>query len=709
MHIERIAVRNFRLLHNVELGLHPSSTVIVGRNNSGKTSLADVIRKFLREKPAFALHDFSSGCYDGFCAALQAHQAGKTDDEVRSLVPAIELRIAIKYDPKRPDFGPLGDFIIDFDEAGDTALLVGSFALKGGAIDTLFDGHLGAVFGHEGSTMHAEHRLGFFKDLAARVGELYALEWHAEDPGDPTNVKTVTAAAVQGLIACEFINAQRGLDGEGSRETDVLAGVLEGLFASASLTTAEGEQRHIAESLERAVTDIQLKIDDDFKAQLKRLMPTIESFGFPGLNGQELQTETSLDVQRLLSNNTKVRYRGYSNVDLPESYNGLGIRNLLMILFQIVGFYRRFRAQPQAPAVQLIFIEEPEAHLHPQMQEVFIRQLGEIAAKLRGEANGVHWPVQFAVSTHSSHIANETPFSSIRYFIAGSKGYPLGVRCTRIKDLGKGLPGLTKSSEAFLHQYLTLTRCDLFFADKAILVEGTTERVLVPQILRKLDAERFKAKGQGEIRSQYISLLEVGGAYAYLFEPLLAFLELRTLIVTDLDAVRPKKDNGTTRLVQCPVGASSATSNATIKRWFGTRPTPAELILKTDADRTKDQLRLAYQLPEVAGGDCGRTFEDAFVFANPGLFRIKGDNAAARAEWAFAYVGNLKKSDFALRYATRPSEWTAPRYIVEGLEWLAAAPSPAVIDPQLALIAAAALIPAPIMPAPDDANGADLD
>src|SRR3546814_7631322 len=94
----------------------------------------------------------------------------------------------------------------------------------------------------------------------------------------------------------------------------------------------------------------------------------------------------------------------------------------------------------------------------------------------------------------------------------------------------KDLPGLTKASEAFLHQYLTLTRCDLFFADKAVLVEGTTERILVPEILRKLDAARRQAGGRAEIRAQYITLLEIGGAYAYLFEPLLEFLELRTLI-----------------------------------------------------------------------------------------------------------------------------------------------------------------------------------
>src|SRR3546814_11234596 len=123
------------------------------------------------------------------------------------------------------------------------------------------------------------------------------------------------------------------------------------------------------------------------------------------------------------------------------------------------------------------------------MQEVFIRQLGEIASKLRGDDPG-HWPVQFAVSTHSSHIANETPFSSIRYFIAESKGQPVGVRCTKLKDLSKDLTGLTKASEAFLHQYLTLTRCDLFFADQAVRVYVSTVRILVHEIPSKLVAAR---------------------------------------------------------------------------------------------------------------------------------------------------------------------------------------------------------------------------
>src|SRR3546814_13599129 len=88
-------------------------------------------------------------------------------------------------------------------------------------------------------------------------------------------------------------------------------------------------------------------------------------------------------------------------------------------------------------------------------------------------------------------------------------------------------PNSTRSYTLF--PYTTLIRtCDLFFAEKAVLVEGTTERILVPEILRKLDAARRQAGGRAEIRAQYITLLEIGGAYAYLFEPLLEFLDRKS-------------------------------------------------------------------------------------------------------------------------------------------------------------------------------------
>ncbi|EOA2693610.1 MULTISPECIES: AAA family ATPase [Klebsiella] len=61
MRIHQVKIKNFRLLANVELVLEEQTTVIVGRNNSGKTSLSEIICRFLADGSAtFQLEDFSS-------------------------------------------------------------------------------------------------------------------------------------------------------------------------------------------------------------------------------------------------------------------------------------------------------------------------------------------------------------------------------------------------------------------------------------------------------------------------------------------------------------------------------------------------------------------------------------------------------------------------------------------------------------------------
>ncbi|MEF9944623.1 MAG: TOPRIM nucleotidyl transferase/hydrolase domain-containing protein, partial [Burkholderiaceae bacterium] len=301
---------------------------------------------------------------------------------------------------------------------------------------------------------------------------------------------------------------------------------------------------------------------------------------------------------------------------------------------------------------------------------VFIRQLDQITSAFVAQLNENRpWPVQFVVTTHSPHMANEARFESMRYFLSVTDGE--GLRRSVIKDLRQGMGDAPAPDREFLHQYLTLTRCDLFFADKAVLIEGTSERLLLPAMIRKTDAA---AAGEPQLGSQYLTVMEVGGAYAHRFFDLLAFLELRALIITDIDAVKPN-DKG--KHVAVPVADGQFTSNGCIKAWFGNAVSPAALLAKTSPDKMAGSRRLAYQIPEADGGPCARSFEDAFILANPERFPLGDGDAAALA---YEHAAEQKKSTFALEHAIEHTDWNVPRYISEGLRWLAQG-NPAPLEP----------------------------
>lgn len=657
MRIKKIGIKNFRLLKNVSLLLEEETTVIVGRNNSGKTSLAELFRRLSDKSLSFRLEDFSLSAHEGFWQAFVLNQQGGEDDDVRAKLPFIEVSLTVGYDPLAP-YGPLGEFIIDLNQESNEALVVVRYQLKDGDIDAF----LGDIAIDEDAD-EEKRKEQLFRAIRDRLQKHYIGDLRAVDPNDPANQKPLGMASLRALLSCRFINAQRGLDDITQRDKAVLGKILEDLFSTATSEWADPEDRAIAQKLRDDVEGTREGINAAFNNQLFELLPAFREFGYPGLSEPGLCTETTLDVQRLLTNHTTVHYAGVNGINLPEAYNGLGARNLIYILLRLLEFFKTFMAEQAAPSVQFVFIEEPEVHLHPQMQEVFISKLNEIADIFaRHHGRGLSWPVQFVVTTHSSHVANRASFDSMRYFIVPGQA-PGNARATNVKDLRDGLGGTLEEDRAFLHKYMTLTRCDLLFADKAVLIEGTTERLMLPPMIAKVEAEHPDDPG---LSSQYVSVVEVGGAYAHLFFPLLDFLELRTLVVTDLDSTKKNGDNKPTK---CRVSLATHTSNACVYRWFGNPDiSPAELIAKSPDDKICGIRRLAYQVPEADAAPCGRSFEDAFMLANPRLFELS-DGYEEQEAWDQAQL--VKKSDFALDYAIANTEWTVPRYIAEGLRWLA--------------------------------------
>ena len=659
--VTKIEVSNFRLLRDATLSFSKNVTVCVGRNNTGKTSLAEILTKFVRNGDfSLKIQDFSSDSYMHFLDAYRLLIKGKKE-EAREKVPVVSLTIHIEYDKNSAEYGALSPFIVDLDPDCCEAVIRFQYELKGGQTERLFKDIPKEVAGDPDDLNAVLEKVG---PLIPRLFERTVM---AIDPNDPTNTCPVTVGEVRQFMRVDFLKAQRGLDDEKEKTREPIGKILENLYTATVEAKDYPDLQKIALEASETLEKMSAQLNEGLGRVHDRVAPDIAKFGYPGLGNQQFVTSSNLDPSRLLSNFTRIHYPGVAGVQLPEHYSGLGSRNLLLILLTLFSYYRKHTTSTAGPSVHLVFLEEPEAHLHPQMQEVFIQQLKEFGKKFpEFDESARPWSPQFLVTTHSAHIANRAPFSDIRYF--------------RKAEGGTGVEGVAKSeilnlsdapvNESFLHKYLTLTRSDLFFADKAILVEGASERIFLPAAIEEFEKEKKKSDEGGVMLSnQYVTLLEVGGAYAYLFYPLLNFLGLQALIITDIDSVR-KNENG--KHVNCRVSQGEGTSNPSINDWFKKRVTVQDVLREAETQPLVDgRICLAYQVPERPLTACGRTFEDAFVLANPNLFNLPAEAAGVlERELAAEDEVNGRKVDFALKYAVEDRDWEIPRYIRRGLEWL---------------------------------------
>lgn len=115
--LARVCVEGFRLLEGIDIAIEGGATVIVGRNNSGKTSLTEVFDRFLGEQAGrFRLEDFAAAVRPKFLTAKALRDSDESaPHSVLAELPVIALTLTFSYDQNAGDLGPLSPFVIDLD------------------------------------------------------------------------------------------------------------------------------------------------------------------------------------------------------------------------------------------------------------------------------------------------------------------------------------------------------------------------------------------------------------------------------------------------------------------------------------------------------------------------------------------------------------------------------------------------------------------
>jgi putative ATP-dependent endonuclease of OLD family len=471
MFISRLFIKNFRNLRHLDVEIGQGVTCFIGENNSGKTNLFHALRLVLdgnisAQRRRLQPEDLAAGLTFAqpehvLISVEFSDFAGRPNEEALPFTAVLEngkARLSYRFRPKAttrdaleqiPEGGPIPGLKIDD--------YVWEIAAGGDNID-LNTVSWNESFGTRFSTDNLQQ--GY---LVVIMEALRDVENRLAAP---------RTSPLQQIVE------QRNIpDDEKARIVQHLQTANANINASATIRT------------------IGTQLSNSFKEAAGKSFAMGVSLGL----GESSFTDISRGLRVLLS--------GYGLDNLDPARNGLGLNNVLYISMLLN--YFEGRVAEQRTAGQLLLVEEPEAHLHPQLQRVLLATLQRKN-------------VQVFITTHSTHVTSGVPLSS--HVVLTSTGGPVTTftKPTAIPALGAG-------EVADLERYLDATRSTLLYARKVLLVEGPAEQFVIPPLAKKVLGIDLDEEG--------IAIVPIFGthfaSYAKLFGP--GGIQKKCAILTDGD------------------------------------------------------------------------------------------------------------------------------------------------------------------------------
>lgn len=554
MHLESLTIRNYRKFSSNDNTVFfvkpevisinsegkrkksiiaPSTTLIIGKNNAGKTTVVNALKMLCRNEQPSASDFNLSYLNELFDQYKKAFEADENTIFEGLETPSLEFVLVVKiYFGEKDLMTHLAPFI-PISEDGDREPVNVRIKVKVSLLEeSIFKEEVSKIFksvDSKANKIAGKQRLEKFYALLSK--ETSAIQTEAnlyqttyiDILGD-----SVEKFSLKKLINIEEIKANRHLK----------KGVLSNVF-SKIVSFQFANNNSSRSDLEASIESINDKISENVgskSADISNVLSEIESADKVNLN---LSGNVTYDT--IMKELIKYNFMD-GNDYIPEDQFGLGYINLLNIIGEIIHFVDSYEDKSHFSRINLLFIEEPEAFMHPQMQEFFIKRIDNAVKKALEIANASSQDTkilqcQITVTTHSSHIVNSkihssNTFNNINYLTSINKSTKAisltdeAVVSGEDSDAGKKLD--------FIKKHIKYKVSELFFSDAIIFVEGITEETLLNYYLEK----------HTSLSEYYISVFNINGAHGKLYLPLAKKLSVPSLIITDLDIKREKCEKG---------------------------------------------------------------------------------------------------------------------------------------------------------------------